>query len=97
MVTNDELKEWRRLEAAASPGPWEYDGQHYEITTPKGEWYWLIMSECRSAPDQTCQADEYGHKYDGNFAFIAAARTAVPVLLAELARLQAELDKKETA
>lgn len=62
----------------ATPGPWEYDGMHQEITTPHGDSYWLILSECRSAPDQLYKRDRFGHEYDANFAFIAAAREGWP-------------------
>lgn len=59
----------------ATPGPWEYDGMHNEIQTPRGETYWLIVSECRSAPDQGYPDDP---QYDANFDFIAMAREALP-------------------
>jgi len=63
----------------ATPGPWEYDGMHNEIQTPRGETCWLIVSECRSAPDQG-YPDDYSDvpQYDANFDFIAMAREALP-------------------
>lgn len=67
---------------AATPGPWHYDGMHPEITTPQGETYWLILSECRMAPDQkNAPVDQFGHYADPNFRFIAQARTALPALI----------------
>ena len=90
MITESWLAELGGVAAKATPGPWEYDGQHYEISTPRGESYWLIISESRSAPDQEHPPDEFGHQYDANYAFIAAAREAVPKLIAEVRRLQAE-------
>jgi len=72
-MTKHELAEIERRLAAITPPPWEYDGQHYEITTPQGESYWLILSECRGAPDQEFRCDEFGHRFDANFDFIAHA------------------------
>jgi len=76
---------------AATPGPWGYDGQHDEITadSPDAEDYWLIVSQCRTAPD-TAPRDAFGHQYSADFAFIAHAREDVPYLLAEIERLRSE-------
>lgn len=89
-MTDARLDEIEKFADAATAGPWSYDGQHNEITTPRDERYWLIVSECRSAPDQTIKRDEFGHGFDNNFAFIAAARTDVPALVAEVRRQREE-------
>lgn len=89
----------RAMCEAATKGPWQYDGQHNEIVTPYGDKYWLIVSECRSAPDQDYPHDQFGHHYDANFAFIAGARDALPHYLtrtaeaeSKVATVEAELD-----
>jgi hypothetical protein len=85
----------------ATPGPWEYDGMHNEIQTPRGETYWLIVSECRSAPDQGYPDDP---QYDANFDFIAMARGALPYWInravaaeKEIAELMADLQERDQA
>ncbi len=88
ILTADELAEIERLDKSRTEGEWRYDGQHNEITSPRSEDYWLIVSECRSAPDQQYECDEFGHQYDANFAFVAACSTAVPALLATIKRLR---------
>jgi hypothetical protein len=77
----DIIDEMRVLLKKITPGPWRYDGMHNEITTPRGEFYWLIVSECRPAPDQAYHEDEFGHQYDANFDFIARAPDGVRALL----------------
>jgi hypothetical protein len=85
----------------ATPGPWKYDGMHNEIQTPRGETYWLIVSECRSAPDQGYPDDP---QYDANFDFIAMAREALPHWIEravaaekEIAELMADLQERDQA
>jgi hypothetical protein len=78
------IREARKRCDAATAGPWEYDGMHNEITTPRGDAYWLIISECRSAPDQEYTRLRDGHQFDANFALIAAARTDLPDALDDL-------------
>lgn len=94
-----DLKADLELCQKATPGPWEYDGMHNEIHTPQGEEYFLIISECRAAPDQEFICDSFGHHYDNNFAFIAAAREGWPEAIEraikaeeEVVKLQAERD-----
>jgi hypothetical protein len=82
----------KELEAKATKGPWEYDGMHNEITTPRGDSYWLLVSECRNAPDQACQLDDFGHGDDKNFELIAKSRNALPAFLALPALLAEALD-----
>lgn len=89
----ERLAQIRQRCEAATPGPWGYDGQHDEITadSPDAKDYWLIVSQCRTAPN-TAPRDGFGHQYSPDFAFIAAARDDVPYLLAEIERLTAERD-----
>lgn len=81
-----DIKKDKELCEKATPGPWTYDGHHNEIHTL--DEYWLILSECRSAPDQNYSSDNFGHKYDANFAFIAEARTALPYYIQRAERLE---------
>ncbi|MFN9086729.1 MAG: hypothetical protein ACK5W7_04295 [Gemmatimonadaceae bacterium] len=73
-MTNDELTTLEALANAATPGPWVEDG-----------------FDCVRAPDfrilydNSCRDDDNGAR---NAAFIAAARDAVPALVAEVRRLK---------
>lgn len=82
-LTGKWIEEQLELCRQATPGPWEYDGMHNEIVTPAADsgQYWLIVSECRSAPDQTAEQDQFGHMFDANFALIAAMRQGYPLVL----------------
>lgn len=95
-ILNDgQLAELERLHAAATPPPWEYDGMHNEICTPKDkDEYWLIISECRSAPDQELK-DDLGHGIDANFASIAALHNHFPALLRRMREAERERDEAE--
>jgi len=86
-VTDDWIEEQIALCDAATKGPWRYDGMHNEIHSD-GD-YFLIVSECRSAPDQQYRQDEFRHQYDANFALIAAMREGYPAVLEELQGLRA--------
>ena len=78
----DKIKE--RLEAATA-GPWTYDGMHNEICTPNDiGGYWLIVSECRSSPDQVIRQNERGDFFDANFDLIAHMREDMALLVAAL-------------
>jgi len=94
LIDDATLAKLEEVEKKATDGPWDYDGQHNEIITPTtdAEQYWLIVSECRSAPDQTAERDQFGHHYDANFGLIAQARNALPDLLATIRALKAALE-----
>ncbi len=93
-MTDAELSRLSEICEAATPGPWEYDGQHFEIHAPHSEGYWVIVSEECDAPNDA-PVDEFGHQYSPDYAFIAAARTAMPRLLAEMARLRPEVQLQQ--
>lgn len=92
-LTDDEIKAARELEQAATPGPWETADRHRTVGifvwrrgedqpggTP-GSGYVRVARNVASAPDA---------------AFIAAARTLVPRLLAEVTeRRAADLKPEE--
>jgi hypothetical protein len=67
-ITPAQLEEWKRLESAATEGPWkaEFGNLRYP-----------------------CQAEDA--EIVANAAFIAASRTALPALIAEVERLNAEV------
>lgn len=91
------IAEGLELAAKATPGPWRYDGCHPEIHTPyhgPDGTYWLIISECREAPDQEHQCDQFGHAWDANYAFIAHARTFYPLALERIRELEEQLKCK---
>jgi len=77
-VTNEQMQQYRALADAATPGPWE------EVAE-SGEW-WIT-----SASDETASLyviPDTGLMNQADVDFIAASRTAVPALLAEVERLQ---------
>ena len=85
MITQEQLARWRALADAATPGPWEQVAE-------SGEW-WI------SGPDieRHFVIDTTNGVNAQNADFIAAAREAVPALLAEVERLTAEVRRHEEA
>lgn len=82
--TPDQLAEWRRLADEATEGPWEA----YSLpAVPPGQWQMVGVGQVDN---------EMGHRievmFDDDAAFIAGARTAVPVLLDEVERLRGALE-----
>ena len=88
---------WRAVDKAATPGPW-----FVEAPTRLGG---AISATIDGMPRQVASADGQAASYDtsgdgrsaaeallANAEFIAEARTAVPALLAEVKRLDAEID-----
>jgi hypothetical protein len=77
------LNGWRQIEQAATPGPWEAEDN---------EACWKLFGAVRPRvhPLQLIKAPKHGTPYaeywpgEGDSAFIVAARTAVPSLLAGL-------------
>lgn len=87
-----DLDNLARLEAAASPAPWgtEYDGMHVD------EMVYVQRDDNNSEVCSTYNRHptEHGHEESqANALFIAAARNALPALLADHARLEAERDE----
>lgn len=81
-MTDEQLAEWERLAAAATPGPWEaiptVDADFATIKT-RGKLGWMQYHEYDPGIDAT------------DAAFVAAAREAVPALVAEVRRLREAL------
>jgi hypothetical protein len=80
MSTEQQRQQWRELAAAATPGDWQFGGYHdlddYDVHVFDGDNVTYIAQSC----------------YDIDAYFIAAARAAVPQLLADVDALQAERD-----
>jgi hypothetical protein len=79
MITSEQLQHWRALAEAATPGPWEGES----VWSDDSDSYYVAVADGRGL------LDTYISISDADAAFIAAARTAVPALLAEVERLQA--------
>lgn len=83
-MTEEELERLEELCSRATPGPWKVRQEFGRSLTPYGDVFML------------CAADLGEEASLNNAAFIVAARTALPALLAEVRRLQAELAKQDT-
>ena len=81
------ITEARELCAAATPGPWGYDGMHNEVHCHED--YFLIVSELRESPHEEL-LDEFGHTYNPNFALIARSRSLIPELADALEKAERE-------
>jgi hypothetical protein len=96
MMTPEQRAELRRIADAATSGPWEIQGPWPEVTL-----YQYQDEEDPRAPNKIASLGECrGHdnvKDDPDAAFIAAARTALPALLDEVDRLEAENERLRSA
>ena len=84
-MTREELAAIKALADAATPGPWSYTTVKPYATAPASESVAYVSPEMMFG-------DSVGGGYVdrvADAAFIAAARTAVPALLAEVERLRA--------
>jgi len=92
-MTEAELTELARLAAAATPGPWEVaDGGTFNMGRYVLDEYFVRLPNGDISIAADILEPDAGKPSKENAAFIAAARTAVPRLLADLARLTAERD-----
>lgn len=79
-VTVEQLAEWDRLASEATSGPWtDGEGFGYFCVSTQGE---ACFGSCGCCVEPMSQLDA---------AFIAAARTAVPALIARVRELEWEL------
>lgn len=99
-ITEQQLAEWERQEKAASPGPWgavdkenpqldcygEYSpGSPAMVVSDNEDWLLISGNEMGAGiPD---------HIDEANIAFVADARTAMPLLIAEVRRLRNALQR----
>ena len=75
MITDEQLREWKRLSDLATPGLWE-------PLDRKSESDWLVLHQ----PDEE-ESTDLSVMLECDARFCAAARTAVPALIAEVDRL----------
>ena len=88
-MTEEELVEIEARAAAATPGPWEWNGGQFEDARLQwGDKFVLFAS--LYMPRGNWEA--YVDVSDADMDFIAAARSDVPALVAEVRRLRAEND-----
>lgn len=84
-MKNDELQRLKKLCDAATPGPWEVSRDDrtvaYNVEDSWGRQNWQATN--RWYKNGTVEDDA---------AFISAARSAVPALIAEIERLREEID-----
>lgn len=83
LVTNEELDHWERLAAAATPGPW--DPADLPLFASGAVWL-----EALDEPPESGTTEGRARR---DAAFVAAARTALPALVAEVRRLRMELNR----
>ncbi len=92
-LTDAQLAEWEALAERATGGPW------YTVDPPWANSDWVnagsedphggsLVCDCQAQHDDMTDDDE-GDNAISDAAFIAAARTAVPALIAEVRRLRA--------
>lgn len=87
------LEELEALANAATPGPWTIDqndkDQYADLNTSKhkGNIIWYGFARCFGQKENPILGTEY---MMANAALIAASRTAIPELISEVRRLQAE-------
>lgn len=97
-LTSEELEAWARLCEAATPGPWVAHHDDGDVTV------WAPACEEQRADERRAFISNIGANFqqvsvafdadDANGDFIAAARTALPKLLAEVRRLRSLLAEK---
>lgn len=87
MITDEQLAEWRRLADAAWPGPWELEldrNDQQNVYAADRTWIALLPHQCVRSIEEERERDAE---------FIAAARAAVPALIAEVERLRGEQNR----
>ena len=83
-MTDEQLQEWQAATDAATPGPWEAS-----MTWNGDEFYYVSVKGGRAV------FDSYVSISFADAAFIAAAREAMPALLAEVEQQSARADDAE--
>ncbi len=87
MISDDDLLEYERLAAQATPGPWENDGNGVGRTLDRDPWHVIVVGT-ETVGSAYMQHDILVLLSD-DAAFIAAARSAVPAMAEEIRRLRA--------
>lgn len=88
MITPEDLAKWQELCTAATPGPWVYKTSEFGEYTDSG-----FREERIVAPEGDFVLADACNLYDTDAAFIAAAREAMPRLIAEVQRCHSLLKK----
>lgn len=88
-MTDDRLTEIGARWVKTTPGPWDYDGMHNEIHAPNGISWWVVDSDTGMTGDGG--TDEFGHSYNHDFRFMAAAHDDIPWLIARVRELEASV------
>lgn len=94
MSNSVDLEELKKLCEMATPGPWSYDqdAEFYQGDDEYAQSYINIGDARWSSPVPMTGGDAAGLTNDAEF--IAAARTAIPKLIAEIERLKALVEKE---
>lgn len=85
MISKDELAKWKHLCREATPGPW----YHVQVAN------WWEVQHGSKYEDTRLTDDEFDNRAEYNSHLMAESRTAIPKLLDEIERLQAELERVE--
>lgn len=96
MSSDSERATWKALAEGATEGPWETGRFFWKVGSTRGmadEWW--VSAEAAGAV--IASAPEEAPPSTPNMAFIAAARQAVPALLADVERLEAALEREVAA
>ena len=89
MTTPEQRTEWQTLADAATPGPW-YSQENDLIGG-----FCVMPTDSPPSQVRACTIADFTSAKDSRF--IAAAREAMPALLAEVAQLQSEVATLRTA
>jgi len=81
-MTPEKLSRWKKLAEAATEGPWTYSGYFADAHFGIDPLFFYSQGETDFPKSIT----------EDDLSFIAEARTAVPELIAEVERLQRELE-----
>jgi hypothetical protein len=88
-VTDQDLEQWAKLSAKATPGPWQPCGAQPEAVCACG----LIWSIPFDRPVAAWHSEDGHSGRSQDVLFIAAARTAVPGLIDEVKKLRTEIER----
>jgi len=92
-MTNEELGRLERICEAATPGPWEAE----RIQLSDGTEWWAMAPMSKRLFSVAVITNEHGQTNEAsNASFIAASRTALPSLIAEVRRLRERVAELET-
>lgn len=93
-VTREQLDEWAALAEKATPGPWEWEGDYPKDAPCPHDTEWCDHGPDLRAGDGGWVIVSMGYDAshldieDADAAFIAAAREAIPALIARVKELE---------